>query len=116
MVVVGLGRGGFEAWWLWVGSWWVYGGWGVASRDGAVVTWGYGLWVCLVVVCVCLFVCSGGMGLWVCLFVCFFSLSLSWWWHDYCGQCLVVFGGLFVCVCVFFLPVGGSCWWVWWFF
>ena len=98
------------------GSWWVYGGWGVASRDGAVVTWGYGLWVCLVVVCVCLFVCSGGMGLWVCLFVCFFSLSLSWWWRDYCGQCLVVFGGLFVCVCVFFLPVGGSCWWVWWFF
>ena len=47
------------------GSWWVCGGWGVLSRGGAVVVWGYGF--CLVVVCVCLFVCffffplGGGM-------------------------------------------------------
>lgn len=77
------------------GSWWVCGGWGVLSRGVAVVAWGYGF--CLVVVCVC-------------LFVFFFS---SWWWHGFCGWCLMVFGDLCVCVCVF---VGGSCWWVWWFF
>ena len=78
MVVVGLGRGGSmvggawwvrhgrsEAWWLWSGLWWVYDGWGVVSHGGAVMAWGYGLWVsfgcccccCYVCVCVCVCVC-----------------------------------------------------------
>ena len=56
MVVVGLGRGGFEAWWLWVwvlvGLWWVGRG---ESRwcSGNVGLWVVGLFGC----CVCLFVC-----------------------------------------------------------
>ena len=80
--------------------------------------------------------CSGGMGLWVVSFVwllllllcvCVCVFSLSWWWHGFCGWCLVVFGDLCVCVCVcvcvffffFFLlvvawflwPVSGGIWW-----
>ena len=63
------------------------------SHGGAVVAWGYGLWVCLVVK--------------------YYYFFFSWWWHGFCGRCLVVFGGLLVCVC---FPIGDSCWWVWWFF
>ena len=54
--VVGLGHGGFEAWWLWVwvlvGLWWVGRG---ESRwcSGDVGLWVVGLFGC----CVCLFVC-----------------------------------------------------------
>ena len=89
---------------------------------------GYGLWVFLVVVCVCLFVCSGGVGLWVCLFFFFSSLGgvvfvASVWW--FLALCVCV------CVCVFFfllvVLVGGFggffngfaswhsvAWWLWW--
>ena len=51
--------------------------------------------------------CSGGMGLWVVGFVwllccCCVVCVFSWWRRGFCGQCLVVFGGLCVCVCFFF--------------
>ena len=109
MVVVGLGRGGSmvggawwvrhgrsEALWLWPGPWWVYDGWGVVSHGGAVMAWGYGLWVsfgcccccCYVCVCVCVFSLGGGV-----VFV------ADVWWY------LVVCVFVCVCVCVFFLLV-----------
>ena len=122
IMVVGLGYGGSmvggawwvrhgrsEALWLWPGPWWVYDGWGVVSHGGAVMAWGYGLWVSFGCCCCCCYVCVC-----VCVCVCVFSLGGGvvfvadvWWYLVVC---------VFVCVCVCVFLVGGSCWWVWWFF
>ena len=131
MVIVGLGHGEFEAWWLWVwvlvGLWWVRRG---ESRwcSGGVLLWVMGcgfFWL------LCVFVCLFVVVAWGCGFVCFFFFFLSWW-RGFCGQCLVVFGAMCVCVCVFFffllvVLVGGFggffngfaswhsvAWWLWW--
>ena len=79
-VVVGLRHGGCG-----FRLWWVYSGWGVVSHGGAVVAWGYGLWVCLVVEYV--------------FFFFFFLLVVAWFLWP-------MSGGFCVCLCVcFFLLV-----------